>query len=93
MRNVKDNSLTLNLGDLHQVDSGNYRVVGVSKWGEIFYRSDITKDLPMGRKWVQIPGAMMMVTTSGTAVTWGLDKFHNVWFHNDGKANKIPQNK
>jgi hypothetical protein len=38
-------------GKFKQVDTGNYRVVGVNTWGEIYYRTKITRDVPQGVEW------------------------------------------
>ena len=67
--------------------------MGVNDNGEIFFRTEITKELKEGKAWEQIPGHLKMVSTSGTHVTWGIDRLGKLWFHNDGKQNKIPVRK
>jgi len=65
--------------------------VGVNNWGDVFYRDGVTDTTPTGSKWLQIEGALTMVTTSGNAVTWGLDRESQLWFLEDEGDNKIPK--
>ena len=78
-------------GKMRQIDAGEYRVVGVNNWGDVFYRDGVTEQNPAGGKWLQIEGALVMVTTSGTAVTWGVDRESQLWFLEDGGDDKIPE--
>jgi hypothetical protein len=83
--------MTTVTGTFKQIDSGDYRVVAVNTWGDVYIRTEITKENPMGADWSPLKGHMFMASTSARHVVWGIDRDDKVWFHKaEGYENKIP---
>ena len=62
----------------------------MTRFNEIFARTEYCEETPSGTAWEQMPGEMAMVSTAEEKVAWGLDSDGHVWLLETGKITFEP---
>jgi hypothetical protein len=73
--------------NIKQVNCGNWMLVTVTIFNEVYERTDYNGDAPAnldGTSWRQIKGSMNYVASAEQGVVWGLDKIGDIWILNTG---------
>lgn len=77
-------------GGLRQIDSGPRGIVcGVNRYDNIYCRLQITRRVPYGRRWINVPGKLKYASC-GDYGYWGVNKANHIFFR-QGVSRSRPQ--
>jgi hypothetical protein len=71
-------------GRFKQINCGNWMLVGVTAYNEVYMRDNYDESSPNGDDWKQMPGSMAFVSTAEEQIVWALDQSGSLWILDDG---------
>jgi hypothetical protein len=71
-------------GRFQQINCGNWELVGVTAYNEVYHRTGYAEANPNGDDWEQIPGSMAFVSTAEQGIVWALDVVGGLWILDTG---------
>jgi hypothetical protein len=74
----------VNTGRFKQINCGNWMLVGVTAYNEVYMRDNYAVATPTGDDWRQIPGSMAFVSTAEEGIVWALDQSGSLWVLDEG---------
>jgi len=78
-RYTGDSYQAIQPGRFKQFNCGNWMLVGVTAYNEVYMRDEYSHANPDGSDWKQMTGSMAFVSTAEQGLVWALDQVGGLW--------------
>jgi hypothetical protein len=76
-------------GRFKQINCGNWMLVGVTAYNEVYFRQNYAESTPNGDDWEQLSGSMAFVSTAEESIVWALDQSGSLWVLDGGDISVV----